>query len=53
MLKFGRHVEQTMQFKCIIDGGLGAKPPSLGNFRIFWKKITTYLTSFDSYFERF
>ena len=45
-------LSKMMQFKCIMEGGPGAKPQSPGNFRNFWKKITA-LTSFESHFERF
>ena len=38
MLKFGRHVEQTDEFKSIMDGGLEAKPPVAGQFWQFLEK---------------
>ena len=52
MLKFGRQVEQTDAIQVHYGRGSGSNPQSLGNFRNFWKKITT-LTSFESHFERF
>ena len=48
----GGMLSKRMQFKRIVDGVWGQSPQSLGNFRNFWKKITT-LTSFESHFERF
>ena len=48
----GGMLSKRMQFKCIMDGGQGAKPPVAGQFLQFLEKITT-LTSFKSHFELF
>ena len=38
MMQLGGMLSKLMQFKCIMDGGLQAKPQSLDNFRNFLKK---------------
>ena len=38
MLQFGRMLSKLMQFKCIMDGGLGAKPTVAGQFSQFLEK---------------
>ena len=50
----GGMLSKLMQFKCIMDGGLGPKPLVAGQFSQFLEKITT-LTPFGigSHFERF
>ena len=48
----GGMLSKLMQFKCVMDGGLGKSPQSQSDFRNFFIKITT-LTSFRSHFERF
>ena len=52
MLQLGGMLNKLMQFKCIIDGGLGAKLPVAGQFLQFLEKIAI-LPSFRSRFERF
>ena len=52
MLQLGGVLSKLVQFKCIVDGGLGAKPLVAGQFLQFLEKITI-LTSFRSYFKRF
>ena len=53
MLQLCSMLNKLMQFKCIIDGGLGAKRPVAGQFSQFLKKKITILPSFGSHFERF
>ena len=38
ILQFGRMLSKRMQFKCIMDGGLGAKRPVVGQFSQFLEK---------------
>ena len=47
----GGMLSKFMQFKCIMDGGLGASPQSLGNFRNFLKKkhVNTIWITFRSF----
>ena len=53
MLKFRRHVEQTVAIQVHFGRGFGGKAPSRWTIlAISGKKITT-LTSFESHFERF
>ena len=52
MLQLGCMLNKLMQFKCIIHGGLGTKPPVAGQFSQFLEKITI-LPPFGSHFEHF
>ena len=48
----GGMLSKLMQFECLMDGGLGAKPQLLKDFCNFLKKKNT-LTSFESHFDCF
>ena len=52
MLRLGGMLNKLMQFKRIIRGGLGAKPPVAGQFSQSLEKITI-LPLFEPHFERF